>query len=391
MTDDEKYSFHINKKPGKTYVSRRLDYGLRIASKVIDSEEFFYEAMIKDEVVLRRTPRGRQEIVAKFFEDERHLRVVTLQRWNSFKGRPQENTYFSFTSGEIEKLLTFLTNIVNIHFPDAEKLNVSDSALRSVMMKEDQAKALLAGDLDLFIRFAENEITEHDIVALGYRRKQLAHFERLLNDTQYFAEQAQGRATESVWQAFFEANPWIFGYGLSYIFMDPLSDRKLEQTVRGSSIAESGKRADALMKTRAEVSSLCFVEIKRHDTPLLSASQYRKGVWAPSQDLVGGIAQIQETVRGAVKTISAPFRPTDEFGSPTGEEIHGFEPRSFLVIGRLAEFESEYGLNEGQFRSFEIFRRNIRQPEIITFDELYHRARFITNADSPKRAVPDVE
>lgn len=388
MIDDPDYEFHRNKKIGKTYVSRRLDNGLRIASKVMDSEGLFYEAVVKDEVVLRVTPKARQEIVAKFFEDERRLRLVTLQRWNRDRGHPQERVYFSFNNREIEKLLAFLTDVVNIHFPDAERLNIPDSALRSVIMTEDQAKAILTGNLDLVVRLAENEVTERDIVALGYRRTQLAHFECLLNDPQYFTEQAQGRRPEAVWQAFFEANPWVFGYGLAYVFMDALDGRKLEQTVRGFSVAEPGKRADAL-KTRAEVSSLCFVEIKRHDTPLLSQTPYRKGVWAPSEDLVGGIVQVQETVRAAVRTISAPFRPTDETGNLTGEEIHGFEPRSYLVIGHLTEFQGEYGVNEERFRSFETFRRNVRQPEIITFDELFHRARFITNNDTPCQTLSD--
>ena len=164
--------------------------------------------------------------------------------------------------------------------------------------------------------------------------------------------------------------------------MDSLAGKELEQTVRGFSVSGAGKRVDALMKTRAEVSSLCFVEIKRHDTSLLASKQYRPGVWSASQELVGGIGQVQETVRAAIRTLSAPFRPADERGNPTGEEIYGFEPRSYLVIGSLSEFASEHGVNEEKFRSFETFRRNISRPEIITFDELLHRARFIVGNEA---------
>ncbi|MEJ0050673.1 MAG: Shedu immune nuclease family protein [Methylovirgula sp.] len=247
-------------------------------------------------------------------------------------------------------------------------------------MKKDHAHALLSGNLDLVIKLAENEVTGRDIVALGYRKKQLGHFERLLADDEYFAAHMAGRNPEAVWQAFFEANPWIFGHGLSYIFMDSLHERKLEQTVRGFSVANNGKRADGLMKTRAAVSSLCFIEIKRHDTELVD-EKYRAGVWSPSSELVGGVAQIQETVRGAVKTLAEPFQPKDAFGYPTGEELWGFEPRSYLVIGNLGQFQGDRGTHEDKFRSFELFRRNVRQPEIITFDELLHRARFIVDSN----------
>jgi hypothetical protein len=381
MPDDTDFDYHQNKKTGKTYVSRRVDGGLRIASKVIDSDGLIHEVVLKDEVVLRKTRGGRQEIVAKFYEGVRRLHVVTIQRWNTLKGIPQEKAYFSFVGSEIELLQAFLSNIVHLHFPDAGKVNVQDSELRTVVTTTDQARAILAGNLNLFIQLAENEVTERDIVNLGYRRKQLALFEKMLGDQDFFVEHAAGRKPEAVWQAFFEANPWVFGYGLSYIFMDSLAGKELEQTVRGFSVAAAGKRSDALMKTRAEVSSLCFVEIKRHDTSLLASDQYRPGVWSASKDLVGGICQVQETVRAAIRTLSAPFRPADNKGNPTGEEIFGFEPRSYLVIGSLSEFASEHGTNEDKFRSFEIFRRNIRQPEIITYDELLHRARFIVSSE----------
>jgi hypothetical protein len=131
--------------------------------------------------------------------------------------------------------------------------------------------------------------------------------------------------------------------------MDPLNGRKLEQTVRGSSRGSSGKRVDALMKTRAEVSSMCFVEVKRHDTTLLSAKPYRSGVWPISSEVAGGVAQIQERVRAAVGTLTSPLRPRDQLGSPTGEEVHNVEPRSFLIVGRLSEFSEGQGVNEEKF------------------------------------------
>ena len=48
-----------------------------------------------------------------------------------------------------------------------------------------------------------------------------------------------------------------------------------------------------------------------------------------------------------------------------------------MIAGQLSEFDTENGVNEQKYRSFEMFRRNLREPEVITFDELYHRARYI--------------
>ena len=46
---DTDFDFHQNKKTGKTYVSRRLDGGLRIASKIIDSDGLIHEVVLKGE------------------------------------------------------------------------------------------------------------------------------------------------------------------------------------------------------------------------------------------------------------------------------------------------------------------------------------------------------
>ena len=125
------------------------------------------------------------------------------------------------------------------------------------------------------------------------------------------------------------------------------------------------------------MSSLCFVEIKRHDTPLLGSAPYRPGAWSPSSELVGGVAQIQTTVHSAVEAIGHKLMPDNELGDPTGEVLLNIEPRSCLVVGTLAEFVTPNGINIPKFRSFELYRRHTWRPEILTFDELLQRARFI--------------
>jgi hypothetical protein len=180
-----------------------------------------------------------------------------------------------------------------------------------------------------------------------------------------------------VWQKFFEQNTWIFGYGLSYIQLSALDDKKLEQVVQGHRVSEHGKRVDALLRTRGVISSLCFAEIKTHRTKLLGSEPYRSGCWPPSVELSGAVSQVQGTVALATETIRSKLSVNDGLGNPTGEEAFNYMPKSFLVAGSLHEFRGEHGVNQDRFRSFELFRRNTHSPEIVTFDELYERARFI--------------
>ena len=93
--------------------------------------------------------------------------------------------------------------------------------------------------------------------------------------------------------------------------------------------------------------------------------------------MAGGVAQVQGTVELALRRLAQKLELTSRFGDLTGEAVFSFQPRSFLVVGSLEEFRSEAGPNTEKFRSFELYRRSTVRPEIITFDELLHRAKFI--------------
>ncbi|MDO8360918.1 MAG: DUF4263 domain-containing protein [Devosia sp.] len=376
-----------NPKPGKTYISPslsafgQLERKVRIASKVIESPDSYAFAKIKDETVLRHKEEAKSYIKAMFFEDDRRISVLTIQGYTVATDKPH-NASFSFIGDEIGKLLEFVANIQAVSFNSRGSVNISDEELRRLVLSNSQARNLVEENEELFAEVIRSSITKSDVVAVGYRKKQLEVFRLLLDDPSYFeALKVRKHCTdESLWQQFFEKNPWIFGYGLSYIYLSSLDDKKLEQVVTGHHVGAHGKRVDALMKSKGVISSLCFVEIKTHRTPLLSPRPYRVGCWAPSSELAGAVSQVQGTVATATDTIRGKLALTDSEGFPTGEEAFNYSPKAFLVVGSLAEFVGDHGVNHEQYRSLELFRRNTVSPELITFDELYERAKFIVHA-----------
>ena len=95
MTDEIEY--FENKRANKTYISKRIttqssdgDVGrpIRIASKVFDSKEEHSFAQERDEIVLRVTPGHREEVVARFYEDDRGLFGLVVQRFTRLRGKP---------------------------------------------------------------------------------------------------------------------------------------------------------------------------------------------------------------------------------------------------------------------------------------------------------------
>jgi len=371
-------------KPGKTYISPRLDSftdperKVRIATKLIEQPSTYAFAKIKDELVLRHKENAESRITAKFFEDDRGIFVLSIQGYTVATNKPR-NASFSFIGDEIGKLVEFLNHIQAMPLKNSGPMKITDEDLRRIVLSSVQAQAIFHDNQELFEEILRSEITKDDLVAVGFRKRQLQVFQRLLEDPEYFNEVKTRKqcSNEVVWQRFFEKNPWIFGYGLSYIQLSGLDDKKLEQVVHGYTVTEHGKRVDALLRTRGVISSLCFVEIKTHKTPLLQDKSYRQGCWAPSSELSGGVSQVHGTVALAAETIRTKLSLVDNVGNPTGEEAFNYSPKSFLVVGSLQEFVGDHGINQERYRSFELFRRNTTSPEIITFDELYERARFI--------------
>jgi hypothetical protein len=381
---EDSFDYHRNKKAGKTYVSRTIvsterpgELGIqgepgrrfRIASKVIDGLESHGFVQELGEHLIRVTDGGRQEIVAKFYEDDRGVFTLQIQRFNVRDGKPLK-VHFSFHGDEVVQLIEFILNMKRVHLPDDRGLNVTDEQLRKLLVSPEQARNLISENHNLIMEAVKSEVTTSDIVAIGYRKKQLERYRDLLSDP---------KTDEAVWQAFFEENVWIFGYGLTYLFLSNLDERKLEQAVSGNDLWQRGKRADGVLKSRGAIAALCFVEIKKHSTALVRSHQYRPSCWAPSDELAGAIVQCQVTVEQVIRKAIEKLEPLEESGDPTGEQIFTYQPRSFLIVGSLDEFIGAEGIRRDRYRSFELFRRNVIRPEIVTFDELYERAKFIVD------------
>lgn len=367
--------------PGDIRISRRLDYGhgpLRYATMRMDNGERTEHVTEKGEVVLRTTPKGARTLVARFYESNRMPSKLVLQYRSEQTGTPHTGG-ISLRADEIPKFLEFLDSIRRVHLNPGPVV-VESGALEHPNFTDDHLIAAIRAKPDLAAEIVETEATSRDVKAVAYRRKALERFHELLhNDESFNAEvhNTPSGSKESVWQTFFEQNQWIFGYGLTYIFLTAADPGKLQRAVSGFSLTVKGKEPDAVMRTRGAISALCLIEIKTHRTELLRRTATRPGAYGPSAELTNAISQAQASISGAEQHLEESFKPTNERGDPVSEMIFRYRPRSYLVVGTLNEFYTEHGVNKDQYRSFEMFRRNLTAPEIITFDELYARAEYI--------------
>ena len=177
---------------------------------------------------------------------------------------------------------------------------------------------------------------------------------------------------EWFWQKFFFENDWIFGYGLKYVFLEVLTDQPNYGKTRFD--GKGTQRGDFLTATSASVKYTILVEIKRPDTPLFKKEsgkikKYRNGAAQISEELVGAVSQLQ------VNCMSWERTAQNEENIDILSEHHVFtvNPKGILIIGNTKEIIN----NKSARNTFELFRTQVTGIEIMTFDELLNRAKFI--------------
>jgi hypothetical protein len=183
---------------------------------------------------------------------------------------------------------------------------------------------------------------------------------------------------EGFWQEFFLNNDWIFGYGLNYQFLHLL---KNQPDYGGRNFTGKGsQKGDFLMYTEADAKFTVLVEIKTPATKLLSYEKNgdprkvknpRNDVWLLGSELLGAISQIQVNAR----TWAIDSQRAENTRVLEQQNIFTIEPKGILIIGNTDELNGSESISS----CFESYRRNINNPEIITFDELFERAEFIVN------------
>jgi hypothetical protein len=360
----------------------------RFVTKVFEPEdETEVEPFGEGEVwLVRESPKGRVQLKLLVAREQGQVIRLWIQRITYPKGIARAVNSLSLRGADAERLIELIKNLEYIPVSGDDSVRVDDALVRELFASPGSLTQLYERDPELFRNLITDDAAARDVVALQRRRAEVDRFKRLLDDDPYFdaeVELTPRKRKEDVWQTFFEENPWILGTGLGGQLYTSWDEERLEQVVAGASIAREGKRADALMRTSGVVRWLTFAEFKHHRTDLLEKTAYRSGAWSVSAEVAGGVAQAQATVRRAIQDIGEVLRSKAADGSDIPDDMTFLtRPRSFLVVGQLDQLlGADGGPHQEKIRSFELFRRSITDPEIVTFDELLARAEWVVDVE----------
>ena len=209
-----------------------------------------------------------------------------------------------------------------------------------------------------------NRLTNDDVNTILGRRDSLQTFKEMLEDS--------GSFTEPQWQAFFESNEWIFGYGLKYRYLQILQrEAHISRTDLGGG---NDVISDFLLSDNRFTK---LVELKTPATGLFENRRNRSDSWRLSTALTDAVSQI------LAQKANWELEGAGHNYTSNGERIveAAFNVECILIIGKYSNIQGTDRERQMKSKTLELYRRNLRNIDILLYDELYDRARFIVEGE----------
>ncbi len=168
-----------------------------------------------------------------------------------------------------------------------------------------------------------------------------------------FEEMLGKKVAEDRWQEFFNENPFILNMAFGY----PVTKVQDQASVGGRKLSGAGEKIIDFLVKNSLTNNTAIFEIKTPHTQVLNKLPFRNGVYTPSSDLSGSINQALDYKHQFQKQVAAIKDNSQLY------DIESYAVHCCLIIGQTPD-------GDDQKKSFELFRRNSKDVEIITFDEL---------------------
>lgn len=290
---------------------------------------------------------------------------------------------------EFWKLIGFLSRFKELvdlgDFDDKYSIiGADDVVLHLKDLKEVDRIREIAG----YIQKTEVQIDDLVSATLITKRKEtLEVFSKLMDNEgailAYYEEyksEIKGVGEEAVWHHFLKTNRWLLGISLDVRFIRDFTD---EVSV-GNPDTENHDNPQADMMGISDYTVL--VELKTSHTDIFTKSKTsdaRAGTWSFTNLFIEGFSQCLaqkfdwDAESGGKKLVKD--------GKVLSQDEHRtVDPKILYIIGNKSAEIPQTSMDVGiliKRDTFERFRRNNRNVEIMTYDELYERANFIVNGN----------
>ena len=176
---------------------------------------------------------------------------------------------------------------------------------------------------------------------------------------------------ENDWQRFLQENPFV----LSMLFGRPIVRLADQASVGGRKVTGGGDKITDFLVRNALTDNAALVEIKTPKVQLLNTGTYRKAVYIPSRELVGAISQALDQKDRFEKNIARIRDQNRDL------DVEAYHVQACVLAGTMPS-------GHDRVRFFELFRQNLKDVVVMTFDELLRKVEdlceFLRAGNGPK-------
>jgi hypothetical protein len=188
----------------------------------------------------------------------------------------------------------------------------------------------------------------------------LSHLQNILD----LWNKNQDNADEEFWQKMLTENSFV----LSQVFSVPVIMFEGKVYMGGKGFSNTGGKVIDFLYANQLTKNTALIEIKTPKTKILG-SRYRDDVYAPSPEISGALIQIANYRNILLKKFDSIKSESSK------KDIEAFNPLCLLIVGNMQKEFSDVT----QQHSFELFRQNQREVQIITFDELFTKIKMLVD------------
>lgn len=263
-----------------------------------------------------------------------------------------------------------LTSILPDRYPKKHRPYKKDTIVKVVLGAAEASPNLSVADkaaaLTLVSKNKQDLAKSHLQQLLELRAEiELVTLEQLIDRLGKLIAQGQ---SESRWHQLFVDNPFI----LSLTFGLPIVALGGQVSVGGRKFDGTGDKIADFLYRNGLTDNITLMEIKTPSAKLLGA-EYRSGVFSPSPGLAGTVSQVLDQRYQLQKNIAALK------DSSRRHDLESYAIKCAIVIGTTPD-------DPDQKKSLELFRNNLNDVLIVTFDELLEKLRHLHTFLSPKQA-----
>lgn len=361
----EAHDYHVGRRSDRTYFSKPFDNQissdkrpLRYLYKVLDQEGPDIFGTLHGELVIKeKKPKGRIEIKALFYDDDREIKRVQFIRYEN--NDPDEKWQLSFDSDEAERVMQALQSIkyANLGENESERFEDEDlqyrlaEFLKSLNMIDLQTPQLMQliealADRSSELRQLPEELGERGKLRMVAAAIRVAHRTKALDTLK---EHIKNSELELEFQKLLDQNWWMLGG--QYIERIPRRHWTTDETI------------DIMLRTADNYFEL--IELKRSTAQLFIEDH---GKYIVSSEVNKAVNQAAHYIAEIEKNRPAIFMD---------HNVDLYKLRAKVLIGHIPDDTNENKKRE----SLRMYNSHLNHIEVITYDQLVRISQNVIDAN----------